>query len=654
METTARPFSTFGGALTQAPAWKVWLAGLVIVLAGWLAYSNSLLGAFVMDDRGAILDNQSIQHGWREAWSPPNDGSPVTGRPLVNLTFALSYRLSGLSPWGYHGVSLAIHLLAALSLFGLVRRTLALPKLAAHYGGSAMLLALSVALLWMLHPLQTEAVTYLSQRSESLMGLFYLLTIYGLARSGQSQRPWFWQVLSVAACLLGMLSKEVMVTAPLVALLYDRTFMAGSFANAWRQRWKLYVALGCTWIPLALLIDAAGNRGQSVGFGLGINGWEYAWVELRVVVHYLQLSVWPHPLVLNYGDHLPQLDYLIIFDALVVAVLTAGALWALWRKPALGFVGASFFVILAPSSSIIPVVTEPVAEHRLYLPLAGLVVLAVFGLWEFRRNWTWALTLAWVVVLGALTFLRNGDFQTAITLWQDNTAKLPALAVLHKNLAVAYANAGRLGEGIQEDETSLRLNPQDATTENNLGLHWLNLGRFDQALEHFQRAVALDPDYVQARSEGGIILLKTGHVPEAVAEFQRVLQIAPDSPEGQINLGNAYNYAGQPAAALRYYQSAARLEPDLADVHYGLGNTLSLLGRLDEAMGEYEYSLRLRPKFPEAHYALGLDFSKAGRLAEAIAQYQIALTELPGFPAAQRALLSAQQRLQRQANPSAP
>jgi len=654
METTARPFSTFGGALTQAPAWKVWLAGLVIILMGWLAYSNSLLGGFEMDDHWSIQDNQSILHGWSEAWNPPNDGRTVSGRPLLNLSFALSYHLSGLSPWGYHAVNLAIHFLAALILFGLVRRTLELPDFAEYYGRSALLLSLSVALLWMLHPLQTESVTYLSQRAESLMGLFYLLMLYCLVRSVQSPCGWLWQSLMMGACLLGMLCKEVMATAPLLALLYDRTFIAGSFAKAWQHRWKLYLALGCTWLPLVWLVDMAGNRGQSVGFGLGVNGWEYAWLQLKVVVDYLQLSLWPHPLALNYGDRMPKTDSMIIFDALIIAMLAAGTLWALWRRPPLGFAGAWFFAILAPSSSIVPIVTEPMAEHRMYLPLASLAVLAVFGLWECWRNWTWGLLLAWIVALGVLTYERNGDYQSMVTLWQGNIASLPDVAVLHKTLAVAYFNSGRKEEALQEDAASIRLNPLDSATELNWGVHLEDGGQVEQALEHFRRAVALDPDYTAARTLIGITLLKTGHIPEAIAELQTVLHLEPDSPEALINLGNAYNYAGQPEVALRYYQNAARGEPDSADVHFGLGNTLVLLGRLDDAIGEYKICLKLRPKSPEAHYSLGLALARSGRLVEAINQYQIALTALPDFPPARRALLSAQQRLQSETQPPAP
>jgi len=647
MEANNSSISALGGWPT--PAWRVWLAGLVIILAGWVAYSNSLQGTFIMDDHGTIQDNPSAQQGVLTAWSPPNDGRPVTGRPLTNVSFALSYQLSGLAPWGHHVVSVAIHLLAALALFGLVRRTLLLPNLRAHYGGSAEWLALSVALVWMLHPLQTESVTYLSQRSEALMGLFYLLMFYCLARSAQSNCAWVWQILTAGACLLGMLSKEVMVTAPVLALLYDRTFLAGSFVQAWRQRGKLYFALACTWLPLAWLVYAAGNRGQSAGLGVGVSAWKYAWLELRVVVHYLQLSVWPHPLVLNYGDHLPPLDYAIVFDAAIVAGLIGGTFVALKRKPALGFIGAWVFVILAPTSSILPIITEPEAEHRMYLPLAGLTVLAIFWLWELLGNRTWAFALAWVVALSGLTFERNGDYHSVVAMWSDNTAKLPQVAVLHKDLAVALADSGRLLEALPEDELSLRLNPQDATAENNWGLHLANLGRLEEALKHFQQATALNPDYTQARSEAGITLLKLGRVPEAMAEFQEVLRITPDSPEGLNNLGNAYNYARQPEVALRYYQNAVRLEPDSADIHYGLGSTLILLSRFDEAIHEYKESLRLRPNYPEAHYQLGLAYSKSGRLPEAIAQYQISLAESPNFALAQRALLNAQQRLPGQA-----
>ena len=213
-----------------------WVAVLTIVLAGLAAYRNSLHGPFVYLDQAAIRDNPTIRHLWplSTVLQPPRDrGITVEGRPLVNLTFALNYAAGGGAVRGYHLANLAIHLAGGLLLFGIIRRTLT-----ARGDAQAVLFAWIAALLWVVHPLTTESVTYLVQRAESLMGLFYLATLYGFIRgagsSGAGRAGWFG--LSWLACLLGMATKEVMVSAPLIVFCYDRTFSAGAFVAAWRRR----------------------------------------------------------------------------------------------------------------------------------------------------------------------------------------------------------------------------------------------------------------------------------------------------------------------------------------------------------------------------------------------------------------------------------
>ena len=199
----------------------------VVVAAGLLAYHNSFQGPFIYDDVPSIPGNPHIRHLWPiwQAMSAP-PGSPVAGRPVVCLTLALNYAWGGLNVWGYHAFNLTIHLVSALVLFGILRRTFQGEKLRDRFGAVAVWLAGAIALIWEVHPLQTESVTYIVQRTESLMGLFLLLTLYGVLRSSQSSRPRVWQAAAIVSCALGMGSKEVMVSAPLIVLLYDRVFLA--------------------------------------------------------------------------------------------------------------------------------------------------------------------------------------------------------------------------------------------------------------------------------------------------------------------------------------------------------------------------------------------------------------------------------------------
>ena len=378
--------------------WATFLAGGLIVVAAVLAHHNSVSGPFIFDDKPAIAENPTIRQLW-PIWKPLcplNHGETVTGRPLLNLSFAVNYAVNGLNVWGYHVANLAIHVLTALLLFGILRRTFLLPSradvpvcpmnqdsrcrqecLPRRY--EKFYLALAIALLWAIHPLQTESVTYIVQRAESLVALFYLLTLYCFIRGATYGRGRFWYAAAVLACLLGMASKEVMVSAPLMVLLYDRAFLAGSFREAWRRRYGVYLALASTWVLLGWLVIVAGGRGGSAGFGAGVGSWAYLCTQFGAIVHYLKLSVWPHPLLLDYGRETVPITLEIVPDAILVVLLGLATLVALWRWPKIGFLGAWFFAILAPTSSIVPVATQVVAEHRMYLPLAAVVTAVTFA-----------------------------------------------------------------------------------------------------------------------------------------------------------------------------------------------------------------------------------------------------------------------------------
>ena len=369
--------SRINAAGSEFPSyWTTLIAGGVIVLATVLAYRNSLNGPFIFDDKLAIVSNLTIRRLW-PIWKPlcpPSHGETVTGRPLLNLSLAVNYAISGLNVWSYHVANLAIHILAAWLLFGILRRTFLLPSLGNSQIPAPTCLALAIAMLWAIHPLQTESVTYIVQRAESLVGMFYLLTLYCFIRGATSGGGRYWYAAAVLACLLGMASKEVMVSAPLMVLLYDRAFLAGSFREAWRRHYGVYLALASTWLLSGWLVVVAGSRGGTAGFGAGVSSWAYLCTQFGAIVHYLKLSVWPRPLLFDYGPDTVPITLAIIPNALFVGLLGLATLVALWRWPKIGFLGAWFFAILAPTLSIVPVATQVVAEHRMYLPLAAVVI----------------------------------------------------------------------------------------------------------------------------------------------------------------------------------------------------------------------------------------------------------------------------------------
>jgi Tfp pilus assembly protein PilF len=590
----------------------VLLAGGILVLAVLAAYSGSFAAPFVFDDVPSIAENPTIRHLWplRPVLHPPSaNGMTVGGRPLLNFSLALNYAISGAEVWSYHALNLLIHLLAGLTLFGIVRRTLAGPVGAqaccAHLQGRSKpaplqmnALALAIALLWTLHPLQTESVTYVVQRAESLMGLFYLLTLYCFVRGATATRPAVWMACSFLACLAGMATKEVMVSAPVLVLLYDRTFLAGSFRGAWRQRGRWHLGLAATWLLLAWLVVGNAGRGGTTGFRGGMAWPDYALTQCAAIPHYLRLAFWPHPLVFDYGEAVVR--GAVTPYVLLLVLLLGATVFALWRRPALGFLGAWFFLILAPTSSVVPVATQIMAEHRIYLPLAAVIALAIVGGYALAGSRSLLVWLAAAVGLGWLTARRNVDYRSELTLWRSTVAAYPDNPRAHSNLGLALFESGQLSEAIAQYDAALRLAPDSAEIHNNLGNVLFLTGQPEAAMAEFGEALRLDPGFAKAHYNRGTLLVQLGRLPDAVTEYEAALRSNPDYADAHNNLGNVMFQLGLLPEAIAHYEWALRLEPESAEAHNNLGSALLQSGRIDKAARQFAEALRLRPDYAKA------------------------------------------------------
>jgi protein O-mannosyl-transferase len=542
---------------------------LVVVLAGVAAYATSFAGVFVFDDREAIVLNPHVRTLWplTTAMSAPADVT-VSARPVAALTLALDHALAPadvrdvMAPGrpadppdttarflenvrGYHRTNLAIHLLAALALFGVVRRTLRSPRLAARFGSASTGLAFATALIWVLHPLQTEAVTYIVQRVESLMGLFYLLTLYCAIRAREEHHRAWWAGGAVAACALGMGSKEVMVSAPIMVWLWDWTFGRSEDAPDTRapRRWPLYAGLASTWVLLGWLV-ASGGRSQSVGALVGWTPWSYLMTEAGVVVHYLRLAVLPVPLVLDYAwPRAPSL-WSVAPQAVALVALLAATVVALVRRWPAGFLGAWCVAILAPTSSVLPIVTEVAAEHRMYLPLAAIVAGLVAGVWVLtgafaalagagrgaRLGLGLSLLAAVAVTFGVMTSVRNRDYWSDEGIWLDTVQKRPANGRARVSYAMDLYASGRVDEAEGQLQTAVGLDPANAAAHLNLGAILCQQGKLDDGIAHLRRTLALDPSYAQADQDLGQAYATQGHLDLAVEYFGRAVDLRPDDP----------------------------------------------------------------------------------------------------------------------------
>lgn len=672
----ARPRSfTHDSRLTRA------LACGGIVLVAWLAYHNSFSVPFLFDDEESIDANPTIKRlsAITEVLTPPANGSGVTGRPLVNLSLALNHAIGGTAVQGYHGLNLLVHTLAGLTLFGLLRRTFAQPMLRDRLGAHPLPLAGVVAALWTVHPLQTESVVCVIQRTELLVGLFYLLTLYGFVRSAEEPASRLWPAITVGACLLGMASKEVMVSAPLMVLLYDRTFFAATFAEAWRRRRGLYVGLAATWLLLGwLVISMGGTRGPVAGLGLGVSPFDYAIKQCDAIARYLWLSLWPNPLVLDYGESLAVHPIGVWLQGLVIVALAAATILAVRRGHPLGVAGAWFFAILAPSSSVVPLLTQTVAEHRMYLPLAGVIATAVVALAAITsaRSRVFAAAGA-VVALAFVTACRNADYHTGLGIWQDTVTKAPHNSRAHHNLGVELAKLGRTQEAIASFERSLECKPTDIAAHYSLAFLVAQApGGRDRAITHYEQALRINQNHINARIRLAAELARErerlpealahyelalrlkpdnrfalnnlatelvaipGRLPEAIALYQRALTLKPDDPELHFNYANALRHApARRAEAFAHYARALQLNPKFFEARYTLANELATEpARAVEAIAHYLAALELRPDHALLHFNLGVVYANHGRTGEAIRQFETVLRLNPQSTDAQRAL----------------
>jgi len=625
---------------------------LFLIGAGLYAYHKSLHYPFVYDDLPSITENLSIRHVWAllDVLSPPAE-TPVTGRPLVNLSLAVNYAFGGLNVWGYHVFNLIVHLLAALVLYGVVRRTLLGVGLRERYGDAAPWLALTLALMWVVHPLQTESVTYTVQRTESLMGLFFLLTLYCVIRGSESSQPPGWYAAAVVSSMLGMCSKEVMAVAPVVVLAYDRLFLSRSLKEALLRRWTLYVGLAATWLIFSALVQTRMRQEMALLNLADVTGWDYAKTQASVILHYLRLAFLPSPLVGDYGDYegWPLAGSMAtMLPAAVVTMLVGVTGWALHRRLPVSFLGVWFFLILAPTSSFWPIPTEVAAERRMYLPLAAVIALVVIGghtlLRDIWRRLAWrtparhlveaALLVVIVTTLARITMQRNEDYRSPVSFWSDVVAKRPHNARGHNNLGVYLYTEGSLGEAARHFSEALRLKPGHYNAHNNLGRVLAAQGKLPEAIGHYSEALRINPNYAEARNNLEAARAMLGGV---IAQYAGALRLSPNNVEAHYNLGNALAAEGKLEEAIIQYSAALEIDPSNAPAHRNLGVALVRQGKLEEGIAHLAEALRIAPS-AQAHYNLASALARNGSTQEARGHLELALELDPAYEPARRAL----------------
>ena len=581
---------------------------LSLALLVILIYANTLGSPFVFDSRSNIESNPHI----RISKITLNDlakaafKSPAKQRPLPNISFALNYYLHGYNVVGFHVVNILIHISTGFLLYLFVKTTFCTPALRSRYG-NYMWISFFTAAVWMVHPLQTQSVSYIVQRMNSLATMFYILSILLYARfrlSRQQRKKWWLFSGCILAGIMALASKQTAATLPVFIIAYEWYF----FRDLDLKWLKNHIPLltGCLLLAAVIVLALLGSdpldRILGEYKGRDFTPIQRLLTESRVVIFYLSQLLWPHPSRLNLDHNFPLSNSLLdpmttFFSILTLAALIGLAVVTARKQRLLSFCIMWFFGNLVIESSIVAL--EIIFEHRVYLPSMtfSLIVVLVVYRWV-KPTWLQAVLLCAMVTVGAVwTYERNAVYSDRITFWQDCVDKSPRKARPHNNLGVALADQGY----------------------------------HDEAVKKYLKALQIDPHYQDPVANIGLSLAEQGKIEESITQFSKALEMNPKDYKTLNNLGASLIVVDRHAEAVQYLSEAITLNPYYAQAHNNLGVGLQLQGRLEEAIDHFSTAVQLDPDYTRAYNNLGVILANQGRFEEAIDQFSAALKVNPGY-----------------------
>ena len=617
------------------------ILGLIVIAV----YSNTLKAPFVFDDRPNIENNPAIQltelsiKNLKDAWL----GSPNPNRPIANISFALNYYADGNNVRGYHVINILIHVINGILLYILFKTTLCLAwtdpsrsEMQPH-GASAdrqrrvfsqldpAWISFWAAAIWLVHPIQTQSVTYIVQRMNTLASLFYLLSLILYVRARISQQypvnsprkasfhPYVLYAGSLFAGLLACGSKETAATLPFFILLYELYFFQ-NMGWAWVRRNYLFIALLAVLFFITTAVFLGNHPWDKILAGYG--GREFTLpqrvlTEFRVIIFYLSLLLLPHPERLNLEHDFPL--SISVFDPATtllsigaIAGLLAAALYLARKNRLLSFCILWFLGNLMIESSVIGL--EILFEHRLYMPSMFVILAAVTVIFRYLtpKRLQRVIFCLVVFVCAFWTLERNAVWQNEIGLLKDCVAKSPHKARPHYNLGVALAEKGHSAEAIRHYHEALRINPKYASVHTNLGIELYALGKIDEAISHYTKALRIKPGFANAHLQLGIAQAGLGRMTVAVHHYKEALRYDPAMAEAHNNLGNIYFKQGNSAGAIRQFVKALEKNKKFAAAYNNLGAVMFQTGKYDQAVVLFTEALRINSKFDDARNNLAL------------------------------------------------
>jgi len=537
---------------------------IAIFLIGFSIYSNVLQGEFVSDDYHSIVNNPAIRDvsnlgGILEAFNT---------RFLVGVTFALNYKIGKLEVFGYHIINILIHIFVSFLIFHFVRLTLQLYSNQTQFNQSSYSIAFLSSLIFLCHPVQTESVSFITQRFSLIATSCYLLTIIFYIKARLSSKR-VYLFLSLGSMFLGMFSKEFIITVPITLIVYEIYFFKEEKIRIWQKLRKvLPFFLLILLLPIAFYQEHQASvftlKDTFLHRSIDLN---YFLTEINVLKTYLRLLILPinqnhaydYPIVQSF------LEPIFLFSFCLLASLWVLAIYLFSRKRLMSFCLFWFFITTSVEFVVVSIVNSNVIfEHWLYLPMVGLstlVSLIFHEVFKKKQSLKWA-AIVFLIALSIATYNRNKVWQSETGFWQDVVRKSPNIATPYFAVGNAYKRQG---------------NDQ-------------------RAVSYFNKALNIDPNFVDALNNLGVFYAKRGEKDLAVKYFKRILEVDSEFSEAYTNIGYYYYLKGSYNESIQYYQESIKRTPSYSDGYSYLGTSFLKIGDLKKAETHFKKALNLYTK----------------------------------------------------------
>ncbi len=604
---------------------KTYIAIALIIVLGFAVYANSLHGRFVWDDEHLIKQNIYIKNWSNLTKVFTRDIGAGSGRryssyrPLQMLSYMLDYTFWKLDLRGYHLSNILLHILAALTIYWLINIL---------YHDS--LLSLLTSLFFVVHPIHTEAVAYISGRADPLALLFMLLCFIFYLKLLESNHPGLY-LLMLASYILALLSRENSLILPVLLLLYHYAF---------REKVKIkqflpLLIIACIYILLRLTAfkSLSPHSLCSTTLRQRIPGF------FAAITDYIRLLIFPFGLHMEYGDKLFNLTHpRALLGAVILSALLFYAFRIRKRKTnSLNFFALGWFILtILPVSNLYPIGIAYMAAHWLYLPSIGFFlilarVLSFLHRKESLRKLANVCIISLVALYSYLTIRQNNYWSEPVTLYQNTLKYVPDSARTLTSLGIAYKNLGRNQEAVALYKKAIEVTPTYADAHNSLGLAYCDIGKYEAAIASFKKAIELNPDYAFAYNNLGFLYNNIGENKQAITSFKKAIELNPDYALAYNNLGSTYRELGRKLDAVTLYKQAIELNPTYAEAHYNLANAYSSLGKTEQAIGSYKRAIECDPNLTQAYINLANAYSSLGKTEQAIVLYKQAIEINAGF-----------------------